>query len=87
MSLFENFKMPHIRYISTTSIMYDTPEKVEYYEYIGKYEHLIQGKKYKFYETSYSPNQDTPRKTIMVTKDEQDKYVHLDLGKNEWKRI
>jgi lysine/ornithine N-monooxygenase len=51
----------------------------------NEYSNLTNGKVYKFRYTKYSPDRETPYREILVTKDDNNKYIRYEDDKTIWK--
>jgi len=74
----DSFDFPHVRFIN--SAKNHNPHNV-YRTYNGYENHLINGKIYTFFWTSYSPDKDTKYKDILVSIDEDNDYIQSDWVK------
>lgn len=87
---FENFVFPHIRYIAS-----DNYKKVKktcklekkslMNQILGNDIGLTDGKIYEFNDVMYSPDRETPYRTVLVTKNDNGKLVRLEENKTIWK--
>lgn len=55
-------------------------------KFFGEAIGLTNGKTYEFHYVSYSPNRETKRKDILVTKDDNNKYIRYDDDRSIWVR-
>ena len=69
---------PHIRYVTGSNKPY------VYKKYVGDDDGLIKFKIYRFHQTLYSPNKQTPRKEVWVTKSENNIYIRYEDDKGKW---
>lgn len=90
---FADLKFPHILYLSAAGNY--NPSKVYRVcklkktdiinqKFFGSPINTLDGKLYEFHYVSYSPNYETKRKDVLVTKGEDGKYIRLDENKDIW---
>jgi hypothetical protein len=78
------FVFPHVRYIAVEN---NTNPHYRYKKYIGNHESLTNGKVYEFHQVMYSPNRETTRRKVWVTKTDIGPYVRYENTKNEWVNV
>ena len=97
--MFESMTFPHIRYLAAASNhnphnVYKTcnldkqtilEKKFFPSEDLKIADKLTHGKVYKFHYASYSPDLETPRRDVLVTKNDEDRYVRYEENKLIWK--
>ena len=77
----EVFAFPHVRYIPID----DNPNPTyTYKKYIGNHESLTNEKVYQFHQAMFSPNKETPRRKVWVTKTDIGPYVRYEDTRNQW---
>ena len=77
----ETFVFPHVRYV--TSDNNANPPYI-YKKYVGNHESLTNGKVYQFHQALFSPNRETPRKKVWITKTDIGLYVRYEDTRNQW---
>jgi hypothetical protein len=75
--------IPHVKYIATD----DVNVKYIYKEYIGNNNSLTNGKIYEFHQVLFSPDKETKRRRIWVTKSDNDVYIRYEDNARDWKTI
>lgn len=94
--MFENFTFPHIKYLASRHRYNHNPDKVRKVcrleektlrnqKFFGEEKNLTHGKIYEFHFASYSPNRETKYRDVLVTKDDNDKYIRYEDNKEIWK--
>jgi hypothetical protein len=78
----EVYVFPHVRYVPLD----DNPNPLYVYKkYIGKHtKEFSHGKVYQFYQALFSPNRETPRKKVWITKTDIGPYVRYEDTINQW---
>ena len=75
----EVFVFPHVRYIHLSGNPTYT-----YKKYIGNHESLTNEKVYQFHQVMFSPNKETPRRKVWVTKTDIGPYVRYEDTRDQW---
>ena len=75
----DDIVFPHIRYVTTNA-----NKEYIYKKYVGNDDGLIKFKIYRFHSTLYSPDTQTPRKEVWVTKSENNIYIRYEDDKGKW---
>jgi hypothetical protein len=70
--------LPHIKYVTGSNNTYI------YKKYVGNDDGLIKFKIYRFHTTWYSPDSQTTRRDVWVTKSENNIYIRYEDDKGKW---
>jgi len=79
----EVFVFPHVRYIHIPIDDNSNPTYT-YKKYIGNHESLTNEKVYQFHQVMFSPNKETPRRKVWVTKTDIGPYVRYEDTRDQW---
>lgn len=80
----ETFVFPHVRYVTSDN---NTNPPYIYKKYVGNHESLTNGKVYQFHQALFSPNRETPRKKVWITKTDIGPYVRYEDTINQWVNV
>jgi len=77
----EVYVFPHVRYVA----LHGNPKPTYIYKkYVGNHESLTNGKVYEFHQALFSPNRETTRKKVWITKTDIGPYVRYEDTINQW---